>query len=384
MRIAAIVAPLFLFAACSPPAGEQEPPVVQMSADARSEMDRINSARFTRPMAPTLEDSELVRPQAAAEPAEAAPPPAGETPSEATPLETVQYDAGLVRIQTLLDRAHISRGVFVGFVGVMVRKAVSEYQRQHGIAVTGVADDAFLTRLEQADASPALVAYVITEEDVAGPFADVPSGLEAMAELDALPYGSAAEALAEKFHMDVDLLRLLNPDVDFAQAGAEIVVANAGGELDAEVASIEVDKQTLAVRAYDAGGQLLAFYPASIGSSDAPAPSGDYAVRAVAFNPTYHYNSERLPTFGQRDHGALTIAAGPNGPVGSVWIALTLDTYGIHGTAAPAQISKTQSHGCVRLTNWDATELGRAVQQGVPVSFVESASAQAQPSSRPG
>jgi lipoprotein-anchoring transpeptidase ErfK/SrfK len=184
--------------------------------------------------------------------------------------------------------------------------------------------------------------------------------------------------------MDVDLLRLLNPDVDFAQAGAEIVVANAGGELDAEVASIEVDKQTLAVRAYDAGGQLLAFYPASIGSSDAPAPSGDYAVRAVAFNPTYHYNSERLPTFGQRDHGALTIAAGPNGPVGSVWIALTLDTYGIHGTAAPAQISKTQSHGCVRLTNWDATELGRAVQQGVPVSFVESASAQAQPSSRPG
>jgi len=378
MRIVFIVAPLLVFAACSPPAADQEPPVVQMSADARSEMDRVNAARFTRPMSPTLEESEMVRPQPVSAPVEAAPPPAGETPTEAMPAESVSYDAGLVRIQTLLDRAHFSPGVIDGYDGENVRKAVMEYQRTQGIAATGVADDALLTRLEQADASPALVAYVITEEDVAGPFAEVPSGLEAMAELDALPFESAAEALAEKFHMDIDLLRLLNPGADFAQAGTEIVVANAGGELDAEVASIEVDKQTLAVRAFDANGGLLAFYPASIGSSDAPAPSGDYAVRAVAFNPTYRYDPARLPTFGQRDHGALTIAAGPNGPVGSVWIALTLDTYGIHGTAAPSQISKTQSHGCVRLTNWDATELGHAVSQGVPVSFVEGASAQAQ------
>jgi lipoprotein-anchoring transpeptidase ErfK/SrfK len=128
---------------------------------------------------------------------------------------------------------------------------------------------------------------------------------------------------------------------------------------------------------------MIAFYPATIGSSEARSPSGDHTVRAVAFNPTYHYDPERLPTFGQRDHGALTIPPGPNGPVGSVWIALSADTYGIHGAPQPQLVSKTQSHGCVRLTNWDAEELGRAVTQGIPVRFVDSATAEL-PSAPPG
>jgi lipoprotein-anchoring transpeptidase ErfK/SrfK len=197
-----------------------------------------------------------------------------------------------------------------------------------------------------------------------------------MSRLERLNYGSATEALAEKFHMDEDLLRTLNPGVDFTQSGVEIVVANAGGGLDTQVASILVDRQAGAVRAFDASNRMIAFYPATIGSSDAQSPTGDHTVRAVAFNPTYHYDPERLPTFGQRDHGALTIPPGPNGPVGSVWIALSADTYGIHGAPQPQQVSKTQSHGCVRLTNWDAEELGRAVTQGVPVRFVESATAE--------
>ncbi len=168
--------------------------------------------------------------------------------------------------------------------------------------------------------------------------------------------------------MDEDLLRTLNPGSDFA-AGSEIVVANGGGDLSAQVASINVDKRAGAVLAYDEAGNLLAYYPATIGSTEAPAPSGDYTVRAVAFDPTYHYDPARLPTFGRRNHGALTIAAGPNNPVGAVWIALSADTYGIHGAPQPSQVSKTASHGCVRLTNWDATELGRAVRAGVPVHF---------------
>jgi lipoprotein-anchoring transpeptidase ErfK/SrfK len=176
--------------------------------------------------------------------------------------------------------------------------------------------------------------------------------------------------------MDNDLLRTLNPNADFNQAGAEIVVANAGGELNAQVASVEVDVSAGAVRAFDASNQLIAYYPATIGSGDAPAPIGDHTVRGVAFDPTYRYDPARLPTFGERDHGALNIAAGPNNPVGAVWIALSADTYGIHGAPNPSQISKTQSHGCIRLTNWDAVELGRAVRPGVPVAIRQSRVAQ--------
>jgi lipoprotein-anchoring transpeptidase ErfK/SrfK len=346
--------------------------VKPISAAAQTEMDRVNAATdIAMPQRPALEA--MAEPDAAMpeEPSTLAPQIAAAPQTEASVATNVRYDAGLVRLQVLLDRAHISPGVIDGYDGDNVRKAISEYQARHDLAVTGVADTALLAALGVQDAAPALVTYTIADADVAGPFVDIPTGLEAMSRLDRLSFENPTEALAEKFHMDVDLLALLNPGANFAEAGTEIVVANAGGELGAPVASIDVDKRAGAVRAFDAAGALLAYYPASIGSSDAPAPSGDYAVRAVAFNPIYNYDPARLPTFGQTGHGALSIAAGPNSPVGLVWIALTLDTYGIHGTPNPSQVSKTQSHGCVRLTNWDATELGHAVRQGVPVRFTD-------------
>lgn len=383
MKFIAFVAPLVLLgAACSPPASDTQSsaPVVQMAESTRAEMDRVNASRFTTPMpAQAPEATERGLPAAAPTPA---PPPAGESPTAATPADAVRYDAGLVRIQVLLDRAHFSPGVIDGYDGENVRKAVSAYQHANDLPVNGLADEALLTRLEQADSSPALVAYVLTDEDVTGPFVDVPGDLEAMSRLEHVGYESAAEAVAEKFHMDEDLLRTLNPNVDFTEAGTEIVVANGGGELNAAVASVQVDIDEGAVRAYDASNQLVAYYPASIGSGDAPAPVGDHTVRGVAFDPTYRYDPSRLPTFGQRNHGALDIAAGPNNPVGAVWIALSADTYGIHGAPNPSEVSKTQSHGCIRLTNWDAVELGRAVSVGVPVTIQEGSGLAARESSR--
>ncbi|MBL8547365.1 MAG: murein L,D-transpeptidase [Hyphomonadaceae bacterium] len=377
-----------MLAACSPPAAEQSSaPTIELSETTRAQMDEINSARFTMAMASSLADVPAVPDAAVPEGAAPTannndpgvnpePPPAGVTPLEATAPDGARFDAGMVRMQVLLDRAHFSPGVIDGYDGSNVRKAVSAYQEANNLPVTGVADDALLARLEQADAAPALVAYTLSADDVAGPFVDVPSGLEAMSRLERVGYESAEEAIAEKFHMDDDLLRTLNPGVDFNQAGAQIVVANGGGELNVQVATIEVDVSEGAVRAFDASNQLVAYYPASIGSGDAPAPIGEHTVRGVAFDPTYRYDPARLPTFGQRNHGALDIAAGPNNPVGAVWIALSADTYGIHGAPNPSQVSKTQSHGCIRLTNWDVMELGRAVRTGVPVTIRQSSVAQ--------
>src|SRR5690606_21749822 len=150
-------------------------------------------------------------------------------------------------------------------------------------------------RLESADSAPALVTYVLTQDDVAGPFVDVPSGMQAQSRLEHLGYESAAEAVAEKFHMDQDLLRTLNPGVTFAEPGVEIVVANAGGGLEAPVASIEIDKDELTLRAYDAAGQMLAFYPVTIGEGNTP--SGELEITAIAFDPTYNYDADALPSF---------------------------------------------------------------------------------------
>jgi lipoprotein-anchoring transpeptidase ErfK/SrfK len=191
-----------------------------------------------------------------------------------------------------------------------------------------------------------------------------------MAKLPALGFSSPSEALAEKFHMDEALLKALNPGVDFGVAGTRIVVAALGPDkLTTSVAKIEVDKTRRQIRAYGDGDVLLAVYPATVGSSERPAPEGEWAVRTTAPNPTYTYDPSRL-TFGKTSNGKLTIKPGPNSPVGSTWIDLTKDTYGIHGTPDPRLVGKTASHGCVRLTNWDVRQLAAAVKKGTVVDFV--------------
>jgi lipoprotein-anchoring transpeptidase ErfK/SrfK len=276
----------------------------------------------------------------------------------------------LVRAQVLLDRAHFSPGVIDGRAGENVRQAIAAYEASVGLPADGVLDQAVFDKLTAADTAPATASYTIATEDVAGPFvAKLPDDMEEQAKLPRLAFRGPQELLAEKFHMTEDLLAALNPGADFTKAGTVITVAAVSPtELPEPVVSIEVDKTERAVRAFDAQGKLLAFYPASIGSDDRPAPSGLLKVVAVAPNPTYTYDPSRL-TFGDRKK-KLTIPPGPNSPVGSVWIDLSKDTFGIHGSDEPAQIGKHFSHGCVRLTNWDALQLSKSVKKGIPVKFV--------------
>ena len=277
---------------------------------------------------------------------------------------------GLIRAEVLLDRARFSPGVIDGAGGDNLKSAILAYQNAHGLTPSGRVDPATWDALTQGDGAPVVRDYVITADDVKGPFlGTLPATTAEQAKLDHLGYATAAEGLAEKFHMDEGLLKSLNPQSEFAVGATILVTTPRTGALPRPVARIEVDKGLRQVRALDDQGALLAVYPATVGSADRPAPSGEWAVRAIARNPTWNYDPKRL-TFGDAKGGKQMIAAGPNNPVGSVWIGLTKDTYGIHGTPDPAHVAKAASHGCVRLTNWDAEDLAAATKKGVKVVFV--------------
>ena len=198
----------------------------------------------------------------------------------------------------------------------------------------------------------------------------MPADYGEKAKLERMSYTSVTEMLAERFHMDEAYLKALNPDANFNRPGTIIKVANFGQLVKTPVTRIVADKGRKQVRAYDAAGKLVVAYPATIGSADTPSPSGTHAVARVAVDPEYTYNPDL--NFKQGDNNkVLTIPPGPNGPVGSIWIALDKPTYGVHGTPDPSKIGKTESHGCVRLTNWDAAELAKLVKPGVTVQFID-------------
>ncbi|MFN7027443.1 MAG: L,D-transpeptidase [Pseudorhizobium sp.] len=286
---------------------------------------------------------------------------------QARPDETAaEPDPAIVHLQILLDRAGASPGVIDGFYGENVSKAVSGFETLQGLDADGDLDGEVLNRLKSD--VPVLRDYKITPQDGEDLADSIPENYAKMAEMEELGYTSIAERLAERFHMDEDLLSALNPGSDFA-VGETVSVADPGYPVEGKVAHIEVDHKAAQVRAFSEDGTLLAVYPATIGSEENPAPSGIHEVKGVAPMPTYTYNPE--VNFQQGDNTeVLEIAGGPNNPVGSVWIDLSKPTYGIHGTPEPALIDKVGSHGCVRLTNWDAEELGAMVDPGVTVEFI--------------
>ncbi len=281
----------------------------------------------------------------------------------------------LVKAEVLLDRARFSPGEIDGRSGDNFKKALTAFAAVHGAARAGDLTEATWRALAATSSERVLTRYRIADEDVRGPFArHIPRQLEAMNKLPRLSYGSAREALAEKFHMSERLLQSLNPGETFQDAGHEIVVANVGTNDPPQKASrIEVDKGAHLLRAFGKDGALLATYPASIGSTEKPAPSGTLRIVGVRQNPTYRYDP-RYKFKGVHAKRPFTIRPGPNNPVGLVWIGLSERGYGIHGTPQPGAIGKTQSHGCIRLTNWDALALASAAQKGTPVDFLETTS----------
>ncbi len=286
---------------------------------------------------------------------------------EAPSPKPTNPDAAIVKLQILLDRTGASPGAIDGFGGDNLNKAIAGFNALQGLPAGNKPDTAVLGRLEEQ--GPVVQSYSITADDGKDLVPKIPKDYALQAKMDHLGYTSIAEKLAERFHMSIALLKALNPTASFTP-GETISVAATGAAKSGVVKRIEVHRQSGQVFAFAEDGSLLAVYPATIGSEETPSPSGKHKVKGVARLPTYIYN----PTINfQQGHNKniLKLPSGPNNPVGTVWIDLTEPTYGIHGTPDPELIGKVDSHGCVRLTNWDVEELAGMVKPGVVVEFVD-------------
>ncbi|WP_413990644.1 L,D-transpeptidase family protein [Labrys okinawensis] len=290
--------------------------------------------------------------------------------------------ASLVKAQILLDRAGYSPGEIDGRHGDNFAKALAAFQADHGLPSTGELDQASWDSLAGTGQEPVVTDYEVTRQDLRGPFTKrIPVKFEAMAHLRRLGYRNVQEELAEKFHISPELLSAMNPRERFKKPGDTIAVAavvqpdlarvkaNRRAPQPGDATRLEVDKDKLTLKAFDATGKLLHFFPASVGSEDKPAPSGTLEIERVNLRPDYTYNP-KYAFKGVKAKHPFTIAPGPNNPVGLAWIDLSAEGYGIHGTPDPGRISKRYSHGCIRLTNWDALTLATLVRRGVQVTFV--------------
>ena len=328
----------------------------------------------------------------------------------------------VMQAQVVLDRLGFTPGVVDGKPGLSTRNAVSGFQEANGLTVTGEIDAATKAALIQYQIIPATRVVTIPAEFAAGPFVKIPKGPADQAKLTALGYETLDEKLAERFHTTVATLKLLNPGgmpagsakpaastspapaaaatpkpsatgapISVFSAGQQIRVPNVGGDTIApgpvsdaawqatlamlgvgseqpKAARIVVSKSKGMLKAYDAADKLIAVYTATMGSTHDPLPLGDWGITGVGHNPKFNYNP-KLFWDAKAGSQKATLPAGPNGPVGVVWIDLTKEHYGIHGTPHPETIGRAESHGCVRLTNWDVARLAQMVSVKTKVSF---------------
>lgn len=300
-------------------------------------------------------------------------------------------DRSTLHIQVILDKLGFAPGVLDGKGGQSLEDALSGFQTAYGLDVTGKADAATLKALSKWRVWRPTKTLVLDAAALAGPYtAPFPKEPEGQAALKSLDYRNALEALAERFHTTPATLIALNSPQTRLVPGARIVFPNAlplsrdyankdavwVARLNAlnvtaetrEAARIVVDKSERVLRVYDAADKLIAQFPATMGSARDPLPIGRWTVKGVSFNPEWQYNPEILKT-ADKSNPKMRIPPGPNNPVGVVWIDLSKEHYGIHGTAEPSQIGRAESNGCIRLTNWDVARLSQMVKSGVPAVF---------------
>ena len=297
----------------------------------------------------------------------------------------------ILQAQVALDRAGFSPGVIDGKEGMSFTAAINGFQRSRGLPETGKYDDATAKALLGSEGRPATWLVKIPQGFARGPFVNVPKDLNQQAKLPFIGYRNLLEKLAERFHTKPEVLIALNAPDTKVGPGATIRVPAIGNQPGASIEGDErgwgntlaslavakdqpqadhiiVDKSDGVLRGFDGQDKLIAQFPATMGSEHDPLPIGTWEVKGVSRNPEFHYNPDLFWDAEARDEKAV-LKPGPNGPVGVVWIDLSKPHYGIHGTPEPRTIGRTESHGCIRLTNWDAARLAQMVKSGVKAIF---------------
>jgi lipoprotein-anchoring transpeptidase ErfK/SrfK len=282
----------------------------------------------------------------------------------------------VLKAQVWLDRTHFSVGVIDGRWGRNSAVTVFMYQRARGIQATGDLDEAtFRTLASEAGAAPPIVPYRVTADDLKGPFVTIPDDVYEQQKLDCLCYQSLREELSEKFHTTEDFLEQINPDVKFSdlKEGDTINALNVRPPTTADthdIVKIVISIRGNSFNGYNAAGQIVFHGPTTLGSGYDPSPTETLHIVKIIPMPHFHYDPtlyHEVPDWKPDAH----LNPGPNSPVGIVWMALSKEHYGIHGTKDPDQIGYASSHGCVRLTNWDAEEVEHRAFEGTVVSFVD-------------
>ncbi len=293
-------------------------------------------------------------------------------------LNNAEWTEGLTRgqlpiyakAQVLLNRKHASPGAIDGTTGMNTLKAISTYQTMNNLNADGVLTLDTWQSLNSQQSDPVFIEYTITEDDLKGPFAkSIPSNYAEQAKMKGLYYTRVTELLGEKFHMDENFLKQINPKATFNKAGEKIIVANIRNDLPADIHLIIAHKGAKQLYLFNSKNKMIASFPATIGSSSTPSPTGTHTIKNIAPNPWYGYHPKNFVQGGNMK--PLSLPPGPNNPVGNMWIGLSKPSFGIHGTPNPSTISKTASHGCIRLTNWDANDLAKRVKPGITVKFIE-------------
>ena len=283
----------------------------------------------------------------------------------------------VLKAQVLLDRISYSVGVIDGRWGKNSEIAVYWFQQQHGITPSGTIDEeTFRAIARAAGGTSAVVRQQLTPDDVKGPFIDIPENVYAQARLECMCYESVAEKVAERFHTTPELLQILNPDLDLGRlaAGQMILAPNvrapAAENAPNDIARIAISIKGNYFHGHDASGRIIFHAPTTLGSKYDPSPTETLKTVRTAFNPTFKYQPTLFAEVPD-DEPEADLPPGPNSPVGVVWIALSKPHYGIHGTSDPESIGYASSHGCVRLTNWDATDVARRTPEGTTVQFFD-------------